>query len=150
MPLYAAKCQLPSQRLHSHCQMVESFTLLFPFLFKTFCQTILCNYIQQLLFWLLRFSPQTLSCVNYLCSSILEIFGFCSLYHPQMLPTKRGHISNSESHPYSHAFHSCIILEWYFCLTCIMLMPALFFLANNIPNKTPIGNNNVLITSHAL
>lgn len=29
-------------------------------------------------------------------------------------------------------------------------MPALFFLANNIPNKTPIGNNNVLITSHAL
>jgi len=74
----------------------------------------------------------------------------CSLYHPQMLPTKRGHISNSESHPYSHAFHSCIILEWYFCLTCIMLMPALFFLANNIPNKTPIGNNNVLITSHAL
>lgn len=62
----------------------------------------------------------------------------------------RGHISNSESHPYSHAFHSCIILEWYFYLTCIMLMPAQFFLANNIPNKTPIGNNNVLITSHAL
>lgn len=36
MPLYAAKCQLPSQRLHSHCQMVESFTLLFPYLFKPF------------------------------------------------------------------------------------------------------------------
>lgn len=128
-------CQVPASSLHRGSTLIAKWLSLLLCFFLIYSKTFV------------KPSSVTISSNFYFgfSDSLLKL----SLMR-QMLPTKRGHISNSESHPYSHAFHSCIIPEWYFYLTCIMLMPAQFFLANNIPNKTPIGNNNVLITSHAL